>query len=198
MDPHTAVSETLLSDAVSCEAPRHGSRSALSVDSLTDSPDGPSGLHAVTPRWPDAYRWQGRRRRDHRLLDRHGGERCRSDAGLAEFIVCLPVFFLLVIGGVQYALWSHASHLARAAAEQGSQVASGYGSTPAAGTQAAQSFIATTGPGTLTNPQVVTSTLSGDVAQVTVTGRAQALIPWLDLKVSATSDAPVQEYRTSG
>ena len=74
---------------------------------------------------------------------------------MAEFVVCLPVFFLLVIGGVQYALWSHASHLARAAAEQGSQVASGYGSTPAAGTQAAQSFIATTGPGTLTNPQVV-------------------------------------------
>ena len=67
-----------------------------------------------------------------------------------------------------------------------------------AGTQAAQNFIATTGPGTLTNPQISTSTLSGNVAQVTVTGRAQALIPWLDLTVSATSDAPIQEYRTSG
>ena len=129
---------------------------------------------------------------------RHRPARRRGDAGLAEFVVCLPVFFLLVIGGVQYALWSHASHLARAAAEQGSQVASGYGSTLSAGTQAAQSFIATTGPGTLTDPQVVTSTLSGDVAQVTVTGRAQALIPWLDLTVSATSNAPIQEYRTSG
>lgn len=120
------------------------------------------------------------------------------DAGLAEFVVCLPVFFLLVIGGVQYALWSHASHLARAAAEQGSQVASGYGSTLSAGTQAAQSFIATTGPGTLTDPQVSTSTLSGDVADVRVTGRAQVLIPWLDLTVSATSISPRQEYRTSG
>ena len=122
-------------------------------------------------------------------------DRRRGDVGLAEFVVCLPVFFLLVIGGVQYALWSHASHLARAAAEQGSQVASAYGSTASAGTEAAQRFIATTGPGTLTNPQVVTSTLSGDVAQVTVTGRAQALIPWLDLTVSATSNAPIQEYR---
>jgi Flp pilus assembly protein TadG len=117
---------------------------------------------------------------------------------LAEFVVCLPVFFLLVIAGIQYAMWSHASHLARAAAEQGSQVASGYGSNPSAGAQAAQNFIATTGPGTLTNPQVSTSTLSGGVAQVTVTGRAQALIPWLDLTVSATSNAPIQEYRTSG
>ena len=119
--------------------------------------------------------------------------------GLAEFVVCLPVFFLLVIGGVQYALWSHASHLARAAAEQGSQVASGYGSTPAAGTQAAQSFIATTGPGTLDRiHRFPPAPCSGDVAQVTVTGRAQALIPWLDLTVSATSNAPIQEYRTSG
>ncbi len=183
MDPHTAVPEAVFS-----EAPRHDAQPGPSANSRTDPPDGPSGSRAVTPRWPGA----------HRRRDRCGGDRCRCDSGLAEFVVCLPVFFLLVIGGVQYALWSHASHLARAAAEQGSQVASGYGSTPAAGTQAAESFIATTGPGTLTNPQVVTSTLSGDVAQVTVTGRAQALIPWLDLTVSATSNAPVQEYRTSG
>jgi Flp pilus assembly protein TadG len=117
---------------------------------------------------------------------------------LAEFVVCLFAFFLLVVAGVQFALWSHASHLARAAAEQGSQVASDYGSTANAGTQAAYQFIATTGPGTLTAPVVKTTTMTGDVARVTVTGRTQALIPWLDLTVSATSNAPIQEYRTSG
>ena len=117
---------------------------------------------------------------------------------MAEFVVCLFTFFLLVIAGVQFALWSHASHLARAAAEQGSQVASDYGSTESAGTQAAYQFIATTGPGTLTAPVVKTTTVTGDVARVTVTGRTQALIPWLDLTVSATSNAPIQEYRTSG
>ena len=113
-------------------------------------------------------------------------------------MICLPVFFLLVIVGIQFALWSHAAHLARAAAEQGSQVASGYGSSAHAGTQAAYQFIATTGPGTLMGAQVSTTTLSGDTAQVIVTGRAQALIPWFDLTVSATSDAPIQEYRPSG
>jgi len=157
-------------------------------ETVSDSPQRPLGSRAVTPHCPGFCHRGGR----------HRARRCRGDAGLAEFVVCLPVFFLLVIAGVQYALWSHASHLARAAAEQGSQVASGYGSTLSAGTQAARSFIATTGPGTLTDPQVVTSTRSGDVAQVTVTGRAQALIPWLDLTVSATSNAPIQEYRTSG
>ena len=183
MDPHTAVPDAVFSDAVVSSARRHEALSALSANSVTDPPQGPSRSRGAPPRWPGIRRWWDRQ---------------RGDTGLAEFVVCLPVFFLLVIGGVQYALWSHASHLARAAAEQGSQVASGYGSTSMAGTQAAQNFIATTGPGTLTNPQVSASTLSGDVAQVTVTGRAQALIPWLDLTVSATSNAPRQEYRTSG
>ena len=113
-------------------------------------------------------------------------------------MICLPVFFLLVVVGIQFALWSHAAHLARAAAEQGSQVASGYGSTTSAGTQAAYQFIDTTGPGTLTGAQVSTKTLSGGTAQVTVSGRAQAIIPWFHLSVSATSDAPIQEYRPSG
>ena len=110
--------------------------------------------------------------------------RGRGEEGFADFVICLPVFFLLVIVGIQFALWSHAAHLARAAAEQGSQ--------------AAYQFIATTGPGTLTGAQVSTTTLSGDTAQVIVTGRAKALIPWFDLTVSATSDAPIQEYRPSG
>ena len=124
--------------------------------------------------------------------------RGRGEEGFADFVICLPVFFLLVLAGIQFALWSHAAHLARAAAEQGSQVASGYGSSAHAGTQAAYQFIATTGPGTLTGAQVSTTTLSGDTAQVIVTGRAQSLIPWFDLTVSATSDAPIQEYRPSG
>jgi Flp pilus assembly protein TadG len=163
--------------------PDVGTPDAVSEDAVTEPCYTATGLSLARPRCP-----AGRRRSDRRY----------TDTGLAEFVVCLPVFFLLVVGGIQYALWSHASHLARSAAEQGSQVASGYGSTPAAGSAAARNFIASTGPGTLTNPQVSTSTLTGDVAQVTVTGRAQALIPWLDLTVSATSNAPVQEYRTSG
>jgi hypothetical protein len=77
-------------------------------------------------------------------------------------------------------------------------VAAAYGSSQSAGSQAAEQFIATTGPGTLTGPQVASATLPGGVAQVTVTGRAQALIPWFDLTVTAVSDAPIQEYRTSG
>ena len=107
----------------------------------------------------------------------------RGDDGLAEFVVCIPVFFLAVLLAVQFALWAHASHLARAAAEQGASTAAAYGSTPAAGTSAAYRFITTTG--------------AGDTVQVTITGRAQVIIPWLSMQVSATSVEPVQEFRAN-
>ncbi len=112
--------------------------------------------------------------------------------------MCIPVFFLAVLLTVQFALWAHASHLARAAAEQGASTAAAYGSTPAAGTNAAYQFIATTGPNTLTTPRVTTTTGMGETVQVTITGRAQVIIPWLSLQVSATSVEPVQKFRVSG
>ncbi len=123
--------------------------------------------------------------------------RVRGDDGLAEFVVCIPVFFLAVLLAVQFALWSHSSHLARAAAEQGASTAAAYGSTPAAGTSAAYQFIATTGASSLTTPQVTTTTGTGDTVHVTITGRAQVIIPWLSLAVSATSVEPVQRFRAS-
>ena len=124
--------------------------------------------------------------------------RSRGDDGLAEFVVCIPVFFLAVLLAVQFALWSHASDLARAAAEQGATTAAAYGSTPAAGTNAAYQFIATTGPSSLTSPQVNTTSVPGDTVKVTITGSAQVIIPWLSLQVSATSVEPVQGFRSSG
>jgi hypothetical protein len=47
----------------------------------------------------------------------------------------------------------------------------------------------------LTTPKVTTTTGMGDTVQVTITGRAQVIIPWLSLQVSATSVEPVQEFR---
>jgi Flp pilus assembly protein TadG len=127
-----------------------------------------------------------------------GPRRMRGEEGLAAFVVCIPAFFLAVLLAIQFALWSHASHLARAAAEQGASTAAAYGSTPAAGTAAAYQFIATTGPSSLTTPQVTTTTGTGNTVKVTISGRAQALIPWLSLGVSATSVEPVQQFRASG
>jgi Flp pilus assembly protein TadG len=127
-----------------------------------------------------------------------GPRRMRGEEGLAAFVVCIPAFFLAVLLAIQFALWAHASHLARAAAEQGASTAAAYGSTPAAGTAAAYQFIATTGPSSLTTPHVTTTTATGNTVQVTISGRAQSLIPWLSLGVSSTSVEPVQQFRASG
>ena len=127
-----------------------------------------------------------------------GPRRMRGEEGLAAFVVCIPAFFLAVLLAIQFALWAHASHLARAAAEQGASTAAAYGSTPAAGTAAAYQFIATTGPSSLTTPHVTTTTGTGNTVQVTISGRAQSLIPWLSLGVSSTSVEPVQQFRASG
>src|SRR5664280_1173861 len=132
-----------------------------------------------------------------RARRRSASRHVRGDDGLAEFVVCIPVFFLAVLLAVQFALWAHASHLARAAAEQGASTAAAYGSTPAAGTSAAYRFITTTGPNTLTTPKVTTTTGAGDTVQVTITGRAQVIIPWLSMQVSATSVEAVQEFRAT-
>ena len=125
-------------------------------------------------------------------------QRMRGEEGLAAFVVCIPAFFLAVLLAIQFALWSHASHLARAAAERGASTAAAYGSTPAAGTAAAYQFIATTGPSSLTTPHVTTTTGTGNTVEVTISGRAQSLIPWLSLGVSSTSVEPVQQFRASG
>ena len=127
-----------------------------------------------------------------------GPRRMRGEEGLAALVVCIPALFLAVLLAIQFALWSHASHLARAAAEQGASTAAAYGSTPAAGTAAAYQFIATTGPSSLTTPHVTTTTGAGNTVQVTISGRAQSLIPWLSLGVSSTSVEPVQQFRASG
>ena len=127
-----------------------------------------------------------------------GPRRMRGEEGLAAFVVCIPAFFLAVLLAIQFALWSHASHLARAAAEQGASTAAAYGSTPAAGTAAAYQFIATTGPSSLTTPHVTTTTGTGNTVEVTISGRAQSLIPWLNLGVSSTSVEPIQQFRASG
>jgi Flp pilus assembly protein TadG len=127
-----------------------------------------------------------------------GPRRMRGEEGLAAFVVCIPAFFLAVLLAIQFALWSHASHLARAAAEQGASTAAAYGSTPGAGTAAAYQFIAATGPSSLARPHVTTTTGTGNTVQVTISGRAQSLIPWLSMGVSSTSVEPIQQFRASG
>jgi Flp pilus assembly protein TadG len=121
-----------------------------------------------------------------------------DERGLAEFVVVFPAFFLVVILVVEVALWQHAAHVARAAADQGVASAAAVGSSLAAGRAAAIRFVDDTGPGALSDMAVSATALSGGKVAVTVSGRPQLLIPWFDPVVSATSVEQDQIYASAG
>ncbi len=120
----------------------------------------------------------------------------RGESGIAELVACIPVFLILLFAGVQFALWSHAEHLAQAAAQEGSQAGSYLGAGPSDATAAAYSFIRQTGPGLLRGASVSEGSAgtAGSSVSVTVKGSVQSLVPFLHLRVSATSVSAVQGY----
>ena len=60
----------------------------------------------------------------------------RGDRGSvsAELVIATPLLLLMLLAIVQFALWSHATHIAQAAASQGLAVARSQNGTAAAGT----------------------------------------------------------------
>lgn len=123
----------------------------------------------------------------------------RNEAGVAELAVCFAAFCFLTLLGIQLALWQHAIHLAQDAADHGDTIARAYGSSLGAGARAASRFVGETGPNMIVPLQVTTADLPGGIAQVTVSGDAEWILPdviprsWLH--VSATAAGPVAELR---
>ena len=124
-------------------------------------------------------------------LSGEGGE-------VAEVVVASVAFFTLIFMAVQMALWSHAAHVAQAAADQGGEIARAYGSTSAAGIAAANQYLSTVAGSLVTDPQVSASLSPGDVSVVTVTARADSILPFFDKWVTAKSVGPVEEFRATG
>ena len=134
---------------------------------------------------------------DHR---RHRGE---DGQAIAELVIVAPVLLLVIVLMVALGRVDSAQGDVTSAARAAVQAAAVQADPADAQTQATQAAQHTLAGAGLTCPSAQISvdtsafTPGGSVA-VTVTGRAQAIIPWLDLTVSATSQSPVQEYRTSG
>lgn len=117
----------------------------------------------------------------------------RGSASL-ELVVVFPVVLLLLLGGVQGALWYHARAVAVAAAQEGARAAALEGATAGAGQAAAAAFVqATGGADVLPGAQVVASR-TATTASVTVAGRSLTVlaIPGVRLEVSASASAPVE------
>jgi Flp pilus assembly protein TadG len=118
---------------------------------------------------------------------------CKRDKGSAsvELVLATPLVILLLMAAVQFAIWSHAAHMARAAANEGVQTARAYGSTAAAG-QADTTAILNALGGNVLHGATVSTARTQTTATVTIRGRAAAVIPGLSLPVRVAVTAPVE------
>lgn len=127
---------------------------------------------------------------------RHRG---RSERGslTVEIALLFPLFLILVLTGVQAAVWWHARSVALAAATAGVNAARVLGGTDADARRAATEVATQAGDGVLTDPHVNTG---GDQARVRVevTGTAPRVlpIPGLDFTVTQTATAPRERATT--
>jgi hypothetical protein len=111
----------------------------------------------------------------------------------AELAVATPVLLLMLLAIVQFALWSHATHVAQAAAAQGLSVARIHSGSAMAGAARARQVLRQLGDGPLTATSV-DATRSAEHATVDVDGVATSVIPFLRLPVHAEAVGAVERF----
>lgn len=124
---------------------------------------------------------------------RRGGE---QGAGTVELVLAVPLLMLLLMGIVQFAVWSHATHIAQAAAAHGLDAARIENGTSSDGQAAAAEVLAQLAEGPL---EGATIEVSRDADNVTVrlSGTAMQLVPFLTLPVHAEAAGPVERFTTA-
>jgi Flp pilus assembly protein TadG len=110
-------------------------------------------------------------------------------------VLVMPALILLITAVIQFALWSHATHVAVAAAQEGAQAARVEGGTAEAGEARASDFLAQTAPRLITSP-VVTVGRDAEVATVTVRGEVPTLFPGLRLSIQGRATGVVERFRS--
>ena len=131
-----------------------------------------------------AWRWPVRLRR---VL--------RGDRGSvsAELVIASPLLLFMVMAIMQFALWSHATHIAQAAAAQGLATARAQDATAAQGDAAARRLLDQLGHGPLTDARI-DAARSGEAVMIRVSGNTTAVIPLLHLPVHAEATGPVERF----
>ena len=114
---------------------------------------------------------------------------------MVEAVLVIPVMMVLLLAMIQFVLWAHSAQVVQLAASEGDRAARTMGGGVSAGRARADAVLAGS---TVMSATTAVVLLPAEQAQVTVTGRAESLFPWLSLPVSATQVGSVQQFRTSG
>jgi Flp pilus assembly protein TadG len=119
----------------------------------------------------------------------------RDDRGSVsvELVIATPLLLLMLLAIIQFALWSHATHIAQAAASQGLAAARAQDGTAAAGSVSAQQMLDQLDSGPLTGASV-NADRSATAASVRISGTATSVIPFLHLPVHAEAVGPVERF----
>lgn len=113
---------------------------------------------------------------------------------MTETVIVAPLLLMMLMLIVQFALWEHGGHVAKAAAIEGARAVRLEGGTQDNAKSAAEDYLAQLGSKTVGSPNVVT-TSDGTTASVTVHGYAEMVVPGMHLSISATSSGPVEKIR---
>lgn len=114
----------------------------------------------------------------------------------SQLAVLMPAVLLLVMLGVQFALWAHGTQLADAAADTAASTAALPGATAEQGRAAAAALLAQAG--NLANP-TITVQRDADRVTATVTGTAPQVVPGLPAwSVKASAVTPTETFVPEG
>ncbi|WP_246127718.1 TadE/TadG family type IV pilus assembly protein [Amycolatopsis rhizosphaerae] len=119
-----------------------------------------------------------------------GGDR---GAVSAELVIATPVLLMMVLAIVQFALWSHVTHVAQAAASEGLSAARAQGGSAVAGESRAHALLDELAHGPLTGASV-SAARTATTASVRISGTAASVIPFLRLPVHAEAAGPVERF----
>lgn len=120
-----------------------------------------------------------------------------TGGGSLEVVLIMPMLIIVITLVIQFALWSHATHVVVAAAQEGAQEARLQGGSAAGAKAIAADFIAQTAPKLILRPEVAASR-TGELAEVSVIASVSSLIPGIDLTVNGRATGPVERYVSEG
>ncbi|MFJ7218927.1 TadE/TadG family type IV pilus assembly protein [Amycolatopsis sp. NPDC098790] len=111
----------------------------------------------------------------------------------AELVIATPLLLLALLAIIQFALWSHATHVAQAAAAEAVAAARAQDGTAAAGQAAGLQLLADLAQGPLRSSQVdVERTVAS--ASASVQGEVVAVLPGVHLHVHAEATGEVERF----
>jgi hypothetical protein len=151
----------------------------------------PARIRRHFPRIPAPTRLP--KRQVHRIPTGPSGDR---GEGSLEVVLVMPVLILLITSVIQFALWSHATHVAVAAAQEGAEQARLDGATAEEGKARAEDFLTQAGLRLIVGPEV-TATRDAQVATVVVRGRVTSVVPGLELPVRGRATGVVERFRSA-